>query len=497
MATMTRRTWTATRDDYLSALADQNPWHKLGRVPESLAFLRRRPLADKLWATLIDQPGRYQMVLGPRRVGKTVSMHQTIQVMLDRGVAPERLWFLRLDHPLLMHFELDGWVRSLINNYGASESNPLYLFLDEINYSTHWDKWLKTFFDERWPLRIVATSSSTAALRDRTVESGIGRWSEQFLMPYSFFEFLRLTETPYPPAPATNDLYEALRSYSYSPELVKSLSGSRDLFLLTGGFPELLLQGRPDEPIEEKVIRSQRILRSEAVQRVAGMDIPQVFDIKHPQILERLVYILAGQMCGLANVSSLAAALEISRPTVDQYIQYLVKSFLVFALHNYSTSEETVQRQGKKIYFVDGAVRNAALQRGLAPITDPTEKGYLVENSVGSHLFGLAQQTGRRLYHWRRKGDEVDFVYDGISGPIAFEVSTSSKHSLSGLKSLEKRYPQFKNRLFLISSANSVVRMPESDPDGIGRMPLDLFLLVVGSQADTALSGRLGIEEAH
>lgn len=38
------------------------------------------------------------------------------------------------------------------------------------------DLWFKTFYDERWPVRIAATSSATAALRDRRTESGVGRW---------------------------------------------------------------------------------------------------------------------------------------------------------------------------------------------------------------------------------------------------------------------------------------------------------------------------------
>jgi len=497
MIMMASRTWQASRDDYLSALADQNPWQELGQVPEALAYTQRRSLANKLWRTLRDESGRYQVVLGPRRVGKTVSMHQTIQSLLEQRVAADRLWFLKMDHPLLMDYELDGWVKALINNYRASEKNPLYLFIDEINYSNRWDRWLKTFHDQRWPLRIVATSSSTAALRDRTYESGIGRWSEQFLMPYSFSEFLQLRGEERPVIPAADDLFGALRASSEASALSAGISSARDLYLLIGGFPELLLQRESDETVESKVIRSQRVLRSEAVQRVAGMDIPQVFDIRHPQVLERLVYILAGQMCGLMNITGLASSLDVSRPTVDQYVHYLEKAFLVFALPNYSTSEESVQRQGRKIYFVDGAVRNAALQRGLAPIHDPQERGYLIENTVASHLFNLALQTDRRLFHWRKGGREVDFVYDCASGPIAFEVTTSAKHSLSGLQALRSRYPQFEGRMFLVSSSSATVRMPEEDTHGVGRIPLDLFLLIVGSQADSALSNRLGVSPSE
>jgi len=67
-------------------------------------------------------------------VGKTVSMHQTIQALIAYGIKPDRLWFLKLDHPLLMDYELNGWAKALINNYRAAPDDPSYLFLDEINY---------------------------------------------------------------------------------------------------------------------------------------------------------------------------------------------------------------------------------------------------------------------------------------------------------------------------------------------------------------------------
>jgi predicted AAA+ superfamily ATPase len=421
-------------------------------------------------------------------------MHQTIQALIEAGIPPNRLWFLKLDHPLLMDYELNGWAKSLINCYGATHGNPLYLFLDEINYSPRWDRWLKTFHDERWPLRIVATSSSTAALRDRSVESGIGRWTDQHLMPYSFDEYLGLRGFPRYQISIEVDLFETLRSAAKSVVTDQSLVAARDIYLLVGGFPELLLAGDLDESLETAVIRSQQVLRSEAVQRVAGMDIPQVFEIKNPQVLERLVYILAGQMCGLMNVSGLAASLEMSRQTVNQYIGYLERAYLTFSLPNYSTSEETVQRKGRKTYFVDGAVRNAALQRGLAPIRDPRERGYLIENAAAAHLFAMSMQTGLRVYHWRRRGDEVDLIYDDTSGPIAFEISSAATHKLTGLRALHRRYPQFVGRSFLVSPDIRAPIMPDVDPSGIGRLSLDQFLIAVGRYTDHALARKLGID---
>ncbi len=80
---MTRQPWKPTRQDYLDALISQNPWQHLGDVPDSLAFQTARPLARELWRTMLVKPQRYQVVLGPRRVGKTVTMYQTIRRLIQ------------------------------------------------------------------------------------------------------------------------------------------------------------------------------------------------------------------------------------------------------------------------------------------------------------------------------------------------------------------------------------------------------------------------------
>ncbi|MBY0313822.1 MAG: ATP-binding protein [Phycisphaerales bacterium] len=442
---------------------------------------------------MLQDPYRYQVVLGPRRVGKTVALYQTIDQLIQKGVSPSRLWFLRLDHPLLMHFELGAWARSLIKNFNGTLESPLYLFLDEVNYSTNWDKWLKTFYDEKWPLRIVATSSSTAARRNRTVESGVGRWSEQFLMPYLYSEYLGLRHADFQQFQAEESLFHTIHKLIDAKPNHMGNGGRRlDLFLLLGGFPELLAAFDEKESFENALFRSQQVLRSEAVQRVAGMDIPQAFDIKNPFELERLLYVLAGQMCGLMNVSNLAGTISVSRSTAHQYIHYLEQAYLIFTLPNYSTSEESVQRKGRKVFFVDGAVRNAALQRGLSPMTDSTEQGHLRENAAASHLYTLSIQAGQRLYHWRDGKHEVDLVYEDVGGPIAFEISGKDHHR-RGLRTLLEQYPAFRNRCFVVSSESPLFENPSDENEGIGRLPLASFLIAVGAQTKRSLRNRLGI----
>lgn len=493
MPRASKPTWRPTTTDFAAVFDEQNPWLKDGKVPDAWAREVERPFARGLSRHIErDTPHRFQLVLGPRRVGKTTAMYQAVRHLLAAGVPPARVRWLRLDHPLLMGVPMDGLIRPVVG--GATPGIPTYLFLDEITYAEQWDLWLKTFYDDNWPVRVVGTSSATAALRDRRLESGVGRWEEQYLSPYCFGEYLHLRGVPVPTWPAGANLAATLAGwFERPPEAPPDLAGPRRRFILTGGFPELLLAPGAADAADDKtlLLQSQRTLRSDAVERAVYKDIPQTFDLDSPLLLERLLYTLAGQFTGILSPTKIGGEIGLSQPTFDRYLSYLERAFLVFTLLNYSGSEGSKQKRGRKLYFVDGAVRNAALQRGVGPLTDPAEMGLLFENLVASHLHSLGQQGQVRLYYWREKDDEIDLVYDHPDAPVAFEIASSGSHHRSGIRAFMDRFPRFKGRCYLVAPAVAPVPLG-LPPDGIGVLPLDVLLLAVSSQIERELAGRLG-----
>lgn len=416
-------------------------------------------------------------------------MYQTVQRLIDFGIEPNRLWWVRLDHPLLMSWSLGDIMRQISEISRASEKSPVYVFLDEVTYAKEWDLWLKTWHDDRWPVRLVGASSATAAIRQRGTESGVGRWDEQFLAPYLFTEFLALRDKTVECAvrPTLRATIENLPQ-TWDSSII--LSEMRRRFILTGGFPELLIQSKPSDDEASSVLKSQRVLRNDAVEKAVYKDIPQAFTLRDPEKLERLLYVLAGQITGILSPNSIATDIGLSTKTLETYVAFLERAFLVFTLNNYGPSEESVQRRGKRVYFVDGAVRNAALLRGISPIHDTAEMGLLVENMAASHLRALAWQEGVRLYHWRQKTWEIDLVYDHPEQPIAFEVTMSTSHAMTGIREFQQKYPQFAGSCYIVHP-DAPLRLPEGTRPG--EIPLDAFLVAVGAQEQLALTNRLGV----
>ncbi len=494
-------------DRFLSVIDELNPWHRTGELPRGWVPEGERPLATLLWRRLhTDTPKRHQVILGPRRVGKTTVLRQTVRHLLNQGVTPRNVVWLQMDHPELTESSLGDQVRCLLAERDVTEDNPLFLMIDEIVYADRWDMWLKTFYDGQWPIKIAATASGTAIIRDRRAESGIGRWQEIHLMPVQLEEFLeftwsdRLGSTPFVTTATLSDTLATLpQGHAGDPE--KRDYVWRMILMMVGGFPELLFQGLDDliehnrdgsavmNQLEDVALRSQRILLDDAVEKTIYKDIPEYTGIGNVAQLERLLYALAGQITGILSPSKLANELSLTQPTVDKYLSYLERSYLIFRLGNYSGHEGNIQRRGRKCYFVDGAVRSATLRRGIAPISDDKEQGMLLENLAASALHTLACVESQRLHYWRSKKDnEVDLIYGFEGKMLAFEIASSPTHSRRGLSALIDQYKHFHSKAYLVAPG-CTVRRP--DADGIGTLPFETFLRCVGAQTYRATKERL------
>ena len=495
-----------------SIIAEQNPWWKSSFVPKYLAPSTERPLAKYLWKhTLQTRLKRYLIVLGPRRVGKTTVMYQTVRHLLNNKIAPEKIQWVRLDHPLLVSLDLGFIVKTAIEMSKATKTQPLYLFLDELVYAENWELWLKTFYDEHWPVVIVASASASVVLQ-KGKESGVGRWEEFHLSSYRLTELLQLYDNKNIKALSPikkQSLHSTIEILSNElPHTQFHFEKERKLLMSHGGFPEILINKKKEdemfeklsESIENKLFlehaflqRTQQMLRADAIERAVYKDIPQAYRIDSPIALEKLLYILAAQVTGLLSFKNISQDIQtVSPQTLERYMNYLIQTYLIFTLSNYDNNERSIQRRQKKVYFVDVAIRNAALLKARDQIfNDPVELGKLYENLVATHLYHLGKQPHVGLYHWKRGKHEVDFIYDDINQPMAFEIGSSNKHSTKGLTQFLKENPKFQKACYYVAPDLPFLSS-EKSPSGIGKLPLDLLLLATGLQQEKALSNFLG-----
>lgn len=155
-----------------------------------------------------------------------------------------------------------------------NQSKEAYVFLDEIQYASDWDRWLKVYYDLRPKWKVVATGSASPKLIEGVKESGVGRWTVVSVPTLSFYEFCEILGVEERPKNLPNLDFRELSNFNdhQISELVFLLMPLQKYFnryLMVGGFPEFVFS--------EDWFLIQRILREDVVDKVIKRDIPSLF----------------------------------------------------------------------------------------------------------------------------------------------------------------------------------------------------------------------------
>lgn len=178
----------ATKEQILKVLKAYNPWWGTGVVNPGFTKTYRRFAYYEAMKRLEQKDLRRTIVLtGTRRVGKTTIQYQMIDRLLKKGVPPQKILFVSMDHPMLKLSGLNDLLECYHSNVYAEQD--CYYFFDEIQYASDWDKWMKTIYDMQPETKMVATGSASPALMKGSSESGAGRWSVIQVPTLSFYEY--------------------------------------------------------------------------------------------------------------------------------------------------------------------------------------------------------------------------------------------------------------------------------------------------------------------
>ena len=91
-----------SKEQILKVLSAYNPWWKTGTTNPALTKTYKRFAFYEAMKRLEQTDIKRTVVLtGTRRVGKTTIQYQMIDTLLKKGVNPQKIVFISLDHPLL------------------------------------------------------------------------------------------------------------------------------------------------------------------------------------------------------------------------------------------------------------------------------------------------------------------------------------------------------------------------------------------------------------
>ena len=338
------------------------------------------------------------IILGARQVGKTTLVEHTL--------AGRNALFLNFD------VEVDKrrfLAAAAISPTGGLESlgNPEVLVVDEAQRLPDAPRIVKGWHDARLAVKILLLGSSSLNILDQAAESLTGR-NEKLLLPPLVFE-------------------EAVRSQSWysdahTPEILREqFAAPLRTFLMQslafGSYPEVVLA--------QDRVHLLRNLSSDYLWK----DVLQTGLVKSPDLIKRLLTLLAHQAGNEVSTHELATQLQMSRPTVERYLDLLEETYVVFRLPAFSTNPRKEVTRSKKVFFWDTGIRNALLNTFSTDELRP-DLGALWENWVIAEAakHNLLRGCPSELFFWRsRAQSEVDLVIKTGDLIQAFEIKWQPK----------------------------------------------------------------------
>ncbi len=386
----------------IERLRYENPWWVSRQVPETYSAMSKRLYFDLFYPTVVERDVRRAVVLmGPRRVGKTVLLFHSIQQLIEDAVNPQQIFFVGIDNPIYIHLSLEDILGLCKKSLNLTNLNGCYVFFDEIQYLKDWERHLKVLVDSYPDTKFIVSGSSAAALKWHSTESGAGRFTDFMLPPLTFQEYIHLKKLNHLIYNGFIDYGDKSVPYCLTHD-IRVLNKEFVNYLNFGGYPEVVLS----EKIQSDM---GRYVKNDIVDKVLLRDLPSLYGIKDVQELNRFFTYIAYNTGNEFSYERMAKESGIQKDTLKKYLEYLEAAFLIKVLNKVDVNARRLKRVTSfKVYLTNPSLRTAL----FSPITETdSEMGNMVETAVLSQWMHREKLdlTYARWKEGRNEG-EVDLV---------------------------------------------------------------------------------------
>lgn len=410
-------------EQILKRILIDNPWWSTGEIFSDFDNMIPRMFLRPFMELVTNLPkGRSVILLGPRRVGKTVMMFHTIKNLIASGVEPRKVLYITVDAPLFSGMTLEEMVDCMLKaSKSDGEGEGYYIFFDEIQYLKDWETHLKVLCDSRRHIRFIASGSAAAALKMKSMESGAGRFTHFSLPPLLFCEYLSMVGGQGLVVSANVDWFGQL-TRGYDAVDIDRLNQMFVDYINFGGYPEVVtsmqLRNNPGRYIKEDI-----------VDKVLLKDLPGLYGINDTRDLYRLFVHIVFRSGEEFSYEDLTRESGIRKETIRKYLDYLESAFLIKILHKVDENVRRFQRVTTfKIYVTNPSIFAAV----FSPV-NPSDAAFnhLVETALVCQFGNISDNIYYANWKKGRVSGEVDFVKLGLLSQKperAVEVKWSDKY---------------------------------------------------------------------
>lgn len=389
-------------EEILKRMTETNPWWTTGRIYDEFDSMTPRMFLKPFKELVTGLPrGRSIILLGPRRVGKSVMMFHTIKSLLSDGVDGRKILFATIDAPLYSGMSLEEMVECLLKaskNDDATDS--YYIFFDEIQYLKDWEIHLKVLCDRYRNIRFIASGSAAATLKIKSIESGAGRFTHFSLPPLLFCEYLTMVGDESIVVSTKVDWFGNLTQGHDAIDIDKLNQRFVD-YINFGGYPEVVTSMQMRQ-------NPGRYIKEDIIDKVLLKDLPGLYGISDTRDLYRLFSHVVYRSGEEFSLDDLAKESGIRKETIRRYLDYLESAFLIKVLHKIDENARRFQRVTTfKIYVTNPSLFAAV----FTPLnSNDSAFPHLVETAVYCQFANFTHELYYANWKKGRTSGEVDFV---------------------------------------------------------------------------------------
>lgn len=386
----------------IERLRYENPWWITKGIPKTYSSMSKRLYFDLFYPFVIERNIKRALVLmGPRRVGKTVMLFHCIENLIKNEINPQRLFFIGIDNPIYVNLSLEDILALCKESLSLNNLDGCFVFFDEIQYLKDWERHLKVLVDSYPETKFIVSGSAAAALRWHSTESGAGRFTDFLLPPLTFQEYIHLKKLEHLIYDGEIAYGEKNIAYCLAHD-IKELNREFVHYLNFGGYPEVILS--------EKIQGDMgRYVKNDIVDKVLLRDLPSLYGIKDVQELNRFFTYIAYNTGNEFSYEAMSKESGIQKDTLKKYLEYLEAAFLIKVLNKVGVNAKRLKRVTSfKVYLTNPSLRTAL----FSPITETdSEMGNMVETAILSQWMHR-EKLNLNYARWKdgRKEGEVDLV---------------------------------------------------------------------------------------
>lgn len=311
-----------------------------------------------------------KVLIGLRRSGKSVLLHQIMDELLQAGVKKEQIIYMNFED---FQYSSITNAQQLYDHICDKRQNEekYYLFFDEIQMVSEFERSINSF-RATWDVSIFITGSNSKLLSGELATVLSGRYITFRVMPFSFQEACEMRKIK---TPDENDLTE---------------------YMNWGGMPQRFsMHGESEVRTFLQDLYNSVVLR-DIVQRTGARDV---------DLLNRIMeYLMANPSQTFSSQGILkyfkSVDRDVSTQTLYNYLDHIQTSLIVSKARRYDIRGRKILTTLDKYYLTDlglGRIHNSGYK---------LEMGALLENVVYNELLS----RGYEVYVGKLPGGEVDFV---------------------------------------------------------------------------------------